>query len=136
MSNPSLPTPTLLDIPPPASFSSSDSSSSAIVSTTNVPKDRHGKISTGYLHVVLDAVAPSTGLPPIVAVEQIDKIVADVFSTTHADDKKTVKEDEFKKLLTEILWTIMLQLEDNPITVSSSSVVHEPLESSSSILQP
>ncbi|KAK8625139.1 hypothetical protein V6N13_090017 [Hibiscus sabdariffa] len=106
------------------------------VALANVPKDRHGKISTGYLHVVLDAVAPSTGLPPIGAVEQIDKIVADVFSTTHADDKKTVKEDEFKKLLTEILWMIMLQLEDNPITVSSSCVVHEPLESSSSILQP
>ncbi|KAK9000338.1 hypothetical protein V6N11_080840 [Hibiscus sabdariffa] len=67
---------------------------------------------------------------------QINKITVDVFSTTHTDNKKTVKEDEFKKLLTEILWTIMLQLEDNPITVSSSSVVHESLESSSSILQP
>ncbi|GMI83553.1 CALCIUM SENSOR [Hibiscus trionum] len=106
------------------------------VALGNVPKDRHGKIPTGYLHVLLDAVAPSAGLPPIGAVEQVDKIVADVFRTMHADEGKMVKEDEFKKLLTEILWTIMLQLQDNPIAVSSNCVVHEPLESFSSILQP
>ncbi|MCI56465.1 calcium-binding EF-hand family protein, partial [Trifolium medium] len=51
-------------------------------------------------------------------------------------DAKLVKEDEFKKILTEILGSIMLQLEGNPISVSSNSVVHEPLGSSSTLLQP
>ncbi|KAK8987253.1 hypothetical protein V6N11_027009 [Hibiscus sabdariffa] len=94
----------------------------------------HNKLTKQTAILVL--ISHFTPHAKILETTQIDKIVADVFSTTHADDKKTVKEDEFKKLLTEILWTIMLQLEDNPITVSSSSVVHEPLESSSSILQP
>ncbi|XWS55043.1 hypothetical protein CRYUN_Cryun10bG0141100 [Craigia yunnanensis] len=102
----------------------------------NVPKDSNGKISNEYLRVVLDVVAPSAGLPPIGAVEQIDKVVADVFNMINADDEKMVKEDEFKKLLAEILGSIMLHLEGNPISVSSNSVVHEPLASSSSLLQP
>lgn len=102
----------------------------------NVPKDKHRRTLTGHLHVALDLVAPSAGLPPIGAVEQIDQIVVDVFRAIHADEGKMVKEDEFKKLLTEILGTIMVQLEDKPIAVSSNCVVHEPLESCSSILQP
>ncbi|XWS40140.1 hypothetical protein CRYUN_Cryun18bG0114600 [Craigia yunnanensis] len=99
----------------------------------NVPKDHNGKISKEYLRVVLDVVAPLAGLPAIGAVEQV---VADVSNMINADDGKMVKEDEFKKLLTEILGSIMLQLEGNPISVSSNSVVHEPLASSSSLLQP
>ncbi|XWS67784.1 hypothetical protein CRYUN_Cryun04dG0035100 [Craigia yunnanensis] len=106
------------------------------IALENVPKDHNGKMSKEYLRVVLDVVAPSAGLPPIGAVEQIDKVVADVFNMINADDGKMVKEDEFKKLLTEILGSIMLQLEGNPIVVSSNSVVHEPLASSSSLLQP
>ncbi|XVF67859.1 hypothetical protein PTKIN_Ptkin10aG0155700 [Pterospermum kingtungense] len=95
-----------------------------------VPKDRNGKISKDHLRLVLNVVAPSTGLPPIGAVEQMDKVVADVFNMINADDGKMVKEDEFKKLLAEILGSIMQQLEANPISVSSNSVVHEPLASS------
>ncbi|XP_022763110.1 uncharacterized protein LOC111308778 isoform X2 [Durio zibethinus] len=102
----------------------------------NVPKDRNGKISKEYLRVVLDLVASSADLPPIGAVDQIDKVVADVFNMINADDGKVVKEDEFKKLLTDILGSIMLQLEGNSISVSSNSVVHEPLASSSLHLQP
>lgn len=52
-----------------------------------------------------------------------------------ADDGKLVKEEEFKKILTEILGSVMLQLEGNPVSVSTNSVVHEPLASSSSLLQ-
>ncbi|KAM5549938.1 hypothetical protein ABKV19_001058 [Rosa sericea] len=99
------------------------------------PKDRTGKISKEYLRVALDVVAPSAGLPPLGAVEQMDKIVLDVFNLTNADDAKLLKEDEFKKILTEILGTIMLQLEGSPISVYSNSVVHEPLASSSTLLQ-
>lgn len=36
-----------------------------------VPKDRTGKLSKEYLRVALDVVAPSAGLPPLGAVEQV-----------------------------------------------------------------
>lgn len=51
-------------------------------------------------------------------------------------DGRTVKEDEFKKLMTEVLGSIMLQLEGNPVSIAINSVVHEPLGSSSTLLQP
>ena len=66
----------------------------------------------------------------------MDKVVGDVFKMMDADAGKMVKEDEFKKVLTEILGSIMLQLEGNPISISTNSVVHEPLASSSTLLQP
>ncbi|CAN1300918.1 hypothetical protein LINPERPRIM_LOCUS24735 [Linum perenne] len=37
----------------------------------SVPKDRNGKISKEYLRMVLDSVAPSAGLPPIGAIEEV-----------------------------------------------------------------
>ncbi|KAH0632133.1 hypothetical protein KY284_034919 [Solanum tuberosum] len=91
-----------------------------------IPRDRHGKMSKEYLQVALDVLAPSAGLPPIGAVDQM----------LDADDGKMVKEEEFKKLLTEILGSMMLQLEGNPVSVSTNSVVHELLASSSMFLQP
>lgn len=66
----------------------------------------------------------------------MDKVIGEVFKMVSADDAKLVKEDEFKKVLTEILGSLMLQLEGSPISVSSNSVVHEPLGSSSTLLQP
>lgn len=66
----------------------------------------------------------------------MDKVITDAFKMLNVDDGKLVKEDEFKKILTEILGSIMLQLESNPISVLSNSVVHEPLASSSTLLQP
>ncbi|KAI9128374.1 hypothetical protein K1719_001367 [Acacia pycnantha] len=102
----------------------------------NIPKDRNGKLSKEYLRVALDVVSPSAGLPPVGAIEEMDKVIGEVFKMINADDGKMVKEDEFKKILTEILGSIMLQLEGSPISVSSNSVVHEPLGSSSSLLQP
>ncbi|EXB36848.1 hypothetical protein L484_003233 [Morus notabilis] len=106
------------------------------VALENLPRDRNGKMSKEHLRVALDLLAPSAGLPPIGAIEEMDKVVGDVFKMVNADDGKVVKDDEFKKILTEILGSIMLQLEGNPISVSSNSVVHEPLASSSTLLQP
>ncbi|KAJ9132758.1 hypothetical protein P3X46_033595 [Hevea brasiliensis] len=100
----------------------------------NVPKDRNGKMSQEYLRVAIDSVAPSAGLPPIGAVDEIDKVIDEGLKMMNADDGKLVKEDEFKEILTEILGSVMLQLEGNPISVSSNSVVHEPLASSSTLL--
>ncbi|KAE9593421.1 hypothetical protein Lal_00029293 [Lupinus albus] len=102
----------------------------------NLPKDRNGKFSKEYLRVALDVLSPSAGLPPVGAVEQMDKVIGEVCKVINVDDGKVVKEDEFKKILTEILGSIMLQLEGNPISVSSDSVVHEPLGSASTLLQP
>jgi hypothetical protein len=67
---------------------------------------------------------------------QMDEVIGEVFKTMNADDGKLVKEDEFKKMLTEIMGSIMLQLESNPVSISSNSVVHEPLASSTTLLQP
>lgn len=66
----------------------------------------------------------------------MDKVISEAFNMgNNEEDKKTmIKEEEFKKILTEILGSIMLQLEGSPIAVSSNSVVHEPL-SSSTLLQ-
>ncbi|XP_004230924.1 uncharacterized protein [Solanum lycopersicum] len=101
-----------------------------------IPRDRNGKMSKEYLRVALDVLAPSAGLPPIGAVDQMDKVIQEVCKMLDADDGKMVKEEEFKKLLTEILGSMMLQLEGKPVSVSTNSVVHEPLASSSTLLQP
>ncbi|KAK9136454.1 hypothetical protein Syun_015784 [Stephania yunnanensis] len=102
----------------------------------DVPRDKNGKMSKEYLRVALDLVAPAAGLPPIGAVDQMDKIVNEVFRMIEADDGKMVDEEEFKKLMREVLGSIMLQLEGNAINVSSNSVVHEPLATSSTLLTP
>ncbi|KAG9144243.1 hypothetical protein Leryth_023044 [Lithospermum erythrorhizon] len=94
------------------------------------PKDRQGKISKEYLRVALDIIAPSTGLPLVGTVEKMDEITIGVLKAFDADEEKMVKEDEFKKLLTEILRSIMIQLEGDPISVSTNSVVHESLSAS------
>jgi len=36
-----------------------------------LPKDRNGKMSKEYLRVALDIVAPSAGLPPLGAIEEV-----------------------------------------------------------------
>jgi len=100
-----------------------------------VPKDRSGKISKEYLRVALDIVAPSAGLPPFGALDEMDKVIAEVFKMLDAEDGTIVKEEEFKKMMTKVLGSIMLQLEGNPVCVSTNSVVHEPLESASTLLQ-
>lgn len=65
----------------------------------------------------------------------MDKVIDEVLKMVDADDGKLVREDEFKKLLLEILGSIMLQLEGNPVSISTNSVVHEPLTDPSSFLQ-
>lgn len=103
----------------------------------SLPRDRHGKMSKEYLRVALDSMASSAGLPPYGAIEEMDKVTNNALKMLEVDDGMLVKEDEMKKLLKEILGIIMLQLEGNPISVSSDSVVHEHLDSpQSSLLQP
>lgn len=66
----------------------------------------------------------------------MDKIVTDALKMIDAEDGKIVKEEEFKKLVAEVLGSVMLQLEGYPVSVSTNSVVHEPLTSASTLLQP
>lgn len=101
-----------------------------------MPKDSRGKVSKEHLRIALDGLAPVAGLPPFGAVNRVDKVVNDVFKMVNADDGNLVTDDEFKKIMKEILGSIMLQLEGNPISVSSNSVVHEPLSSPSPLLPP
>ncbi|KAI3745174.1 hypothetical protein L1987_58280 [Smallanthus sonchifolius] len=102
----------------------------------SMPKDPHGRISKNCVRLALDQLASSAGLPPFGAVYQMDEVINESCKMFDVDDGKVVKEDEFKKIVTEILGSIMLQLEGNPISVSTNSVVHEPLTSASTILQP
>ncbi|CAL1385108.1 unnamed protein product [Linum trigynum] len=102
----------------------------------NVPRDRTGKISKEYLRMALDSVSPSAGLPPIGAIEEMDQVLNEALKMVNADDGKQLKEDEFRKTVAEMLGSIMLQLEGNPISVASNSVVHEPIASASTLLQP
>lgn len=41
----------------------------------NISKDRHGKVSKDHLRVVLDTIAPSAGLPPLGAIDQVNIIM-------------------------------------------------------------
>eukprot|EP00268_Persea_americana_P069301 TRINITY_DN981_c0_g1_i2.p1 TRINITY_DN981_c0_g1~~TRINITY_DN981_c0_g1_i2.p1 ORF type:complete len:375 (-),score=104.91 TRINITY_DN981_c0_g1_i2:330-1454(-) len=102
----------------------------------DMPKDREGKASKVYLRVALDGMSPAAGLPPYGALEQMDKVVNEVFKMVNAEDSSVVAQDEFKKIMMEILGSIVLQLEGNPISISSNSVVHEPLSSPSVLLPP
>lgn len=86
--------------------------------------------------MVLDiSIARSTDLSLVLWFSQMDRVVEEAFRMMDADDGKVVKEEEFKNILTEILGSLMLQLEGNPISVSSNSVVHEPLALAPSVLQ-
>ncbi|XP_068646112.1 uncharacterized protein [Aristolochia californica] len=100
-----------------------------------LPKDRSGKATKEFIRLALDAVGPAANLPPYGAVDQMDKVVEEVLIMVEADEGKPVEEEEFKKLMKEVLASVMLQLEGKPISVSANSVVHEPL-GSSSILSP
>ncbi|CAN6324237.1 unnamed protein product [Urochloa humidicola] len=103
---------------------------------SGVPKEHKDKTSKEYLRVALDRIADSASLPPYGAVDQVDAVVNEAFKMAKADDGKAVDEAEFKKLLTEILGAIMLQLDGNPISVSTNTVVHEPMSTPSPLLSP
>ncbi|KAG9443004.1 hypothetical protein H6P81_018858 [Aristolochia fimbriata] len=102
----------------------------------SLPKDRRGKATKEFVRLALDGIGPAANLPPYGAVDQIDKVVEAALNMVDADDGKPVEEEEFKKLMKEVLGSVMLQLEGNPISVSANSVVHEPLSASSSVLTP
>ncbi|RRT81506.1 hypothetical protein B296_00011109 [Ensete ventricosum] len=100
----------------------------------DLPKDHNQQTSKEYLRIALDRMAASASLPPYSAVHQVDVIINEAVGMVKGDDGNIVEEAEFKRTLTEILGSIMLQLEGNPVFVSTNSVVHEPLAASSTIL--
>ncbi|XP_052169408.1 uncharacterized protein LOC127786123 [Oryza glaberrima] len=100
-----------------------------------VPKEKD-RTAKQYIRVAFDRMADSINLPPYGAVEQVDAVVNEAFKMAKAEDGKAVDETEFKKLLTEILGAVMLQLDGNPISVSTNSVLHEPMSTSSTLLSP
>ena len=102
----------------------------------DVPKEHKDRTSKKYLRVALDKLAASVNLPPYGAVDQVDAVVNEAFKMANADDGKAVNEAEFKKLLTEILGAVMLQLDGNAIAVSTNTVLHEPMSTSSTLLSP
>ncbi|XP_020572162.1 uncharacterized protein LOC110018988 [Phalaenopsis equestris] len=101
----------------------------------DLPKDHHHKAATEYLRIALDKISASAALPPYGAVSEVDEVVNEATKMVNSGEGNLVNEEEFQKLLKEMLGCIMLQLEGNPIFVSSNSVVHETL-SSSTLLPP
>lgn len=66
----------------------------------------------------------------------MDSIISGALKMFDSGSEQTVKEDEFKKLLSEVLGRIMLHLEGSPVSVAVNHVVHEQLSPSSTFLQP
>ncbi|KAM0882171.1 hypothetical protein ACQ4PT_032462 [Festuca glaucescens] len=102
----------------------------------DVPKEHKDRTSKKYIRVAFDRMAASVNLPPYGAVDQVDAVVNEAFKMVNADDGKPVDEAEFKKLLTEVLGAVMLQLDGKTISVSSNTVLHEPMSTPSSLLSP
>ena len=69
----------------------------------------------------------------VLNVTQVDAVVNEALKKVNAEDGKAVDEAEFKKLLTEVLGAVMLQLNGEPVFFSTSTLVHEPLSSSSTM---
>ncbi|KAF5199057.1 Calcium-binding ef-hand family protein [Thalictrum thalictroides] len=99
----------------------------------DLPKDQNGKVSKEYVPVALGSVGRSAGLPPVGVVDQMDNMVEEAIQIKihETDEGKMIEGEILKKLVMDILENIMLQLEGNPISISSNSVVHEPLSSPS-----
>ncbi|KAL6645917.1 hypothetical protein ACP70R_017525 [Stipagrostis hirtigluma subsp. patula] len=97
----------------------------------DVPAERKNKASEEYIRAALDKMADAASLPHYGAVNQVDAVVNEAIKKANADDGKSVDESEFKKLLTDILGAVMLQLNNAPIIVSTNTVLHEPLAASS-----
>jgi len=47
----------------------------------------------------------------------MDRLVSEIFKMVEADEGGVLKQNEFNKLVLEILGSLMLQLQGNPITV-------------------
>lgn len=101
-----------------------------------VPKDQNGEISKEYFRGVLEFLASSAGLHPIGALDRMDDITTEALKMFEVNERKMVNEEEFKKLLTQVLESVMQHLEANPISVSVNSIVHEPHASSSTPSSP
>ncbi|VAI07705.1 unnamed protein product [Triticum turgidum subsp. durum] len=102
----------------------------------DVPAEHRKKAPKGkeHLRVALDKMADAASLPPHGAVAQVDAVVDEALKVADAGDGKAVEEAEFKKLLTEVLGAVMLRLSGQPIFFSTSTVVHEPLSTSATLL--
>uniref|UniRef100_A0A0D9VRX4 EF-hand domain-containing protein n=1 Tax=Leersia perrieri TaxID=77586 RepID=A0A0D9VRX4_9ORYZ len=100
----------------------------------DVPIEHKNKGSKECLIVALDKMANAASLPPYGSVNQVDAVVNEAFKMVNADERKAVDEAGFKKLLTDVLGAVMTQLNGQPIFVSNSTLVHEPLFSSPALL--
>ncbi|KAH9308931.1 hypothetical protein KI387_036842 [Taxus chinensis] len=88
----------------------------------SLPKEEHGKLSREYVRVALDMLAPPAGLPPWGALQQMDEVVSQILMKME-DGGVTLNRKEFKKLMIEILSSIMHSLETSPISLSSNTLI-------------
>ncbi|GJN40691.1 hypothetical protein PR202_gb29952 [Eleusine coracana subsp. coracana] len=101
----------------------------------DVPAEHKKKASKECLRVAFtfDKMADAARLPPYGAVAKVDTVVNEAIKTANADGGKAIDEAEFKRLLTDILGAVMLRLKGSPVFVSTNTVVHESLSSSSTV---
>ncbi|GJN08456.1 hypothetical protein PR202_ga26376 [Eleusine coracana subsp. coracana] len=101
----------------------------------DVPAEHKKKASKECLRVAFtfDKMADAARLPPYGAVAKVDTVVDEAIKTANTDGGKAIDEAEFKRLLTDILGAVMLRLKGSPVFVSTNTVVHESLSSSSTV---
>lgn len=59
----------------------------------------------------------------------MDRVLTDSLKKLNLKDENSIDLKEYKNLLTEVLESLMVNLETCPITLTSDLVVHEYLES-------
>ncbi|KAG0490035.1 hypothetical protein HPP92_006898 [Vanilla planifolia] len=96
----------------------------------DLPKDSNA--GGEFFRVAIDVLAPSIDLPHYGTVDQFDSMVNEICSMFDAKEEKILL--EFKEMMTFVLGKLSLLLEENPICISSNSVVHEPLPSPAMVL--
>ncbi|XP_062216186.1 uncharacterized protein LOC133916514 [Phragmites australis] len=99
----------------------------------DVPAEHKSKASKECIRAALDKMADAASLPPYGAVDEVDAVVNEAIKMANINDGQAVDEAGFKKLLTEILGAVMVQLNGAAIFVSTNTVVNEPLSGSSAL---
>lgn len=103
---------------------------------SELPKEPNVISTRQILQFALDRLAASADLPSHGTVDQVDAIVNEALSLID-QQKEILQQEQFKRAMADVLGGLMLQLEGKPISLSSNSVVHEPLTSSpSTVLSP
>lgn len=97
----------------------------------DLPEDGNQNTTKEQLRIAVNRIVASADLPQYGTVCQVDAIVNEVLADVNTSDENIMHEEEFKKIMTEILESLVQHLEGNNIHLVSNSVIHEPLATTS-----